>query len=34
GAVWIYRQYLRGALPMKRNWNGEFTHDKELAGAA
>ncbi|BCL47874.1 Bro-N domain-containing protein [Citrobacter koseri] len=34
GAVWIYRQYLKGALPMKKNWNGEFTHDKELAGAA
>ncbi|MCW2485745.1 transporter [Candidatus Symbiopectobacterium sp. NZEC127] len=34
GAVWIYRQYLKGGLPMKKNWNGEFTHDKELAGAA
>ncbi|MDI9801331.1 KilA-N domain-containing protein [Citrobacter koseri] len=34
GAVWIYRQYLKGALPMKKSWNGEFTHDKELAGAA
>ncbi|WP_434086548.1 BRO-N domain-containing protein [Pectobacterium aroidearum] len=34
GAVWLYRQYLKGCLPMKKNWNGEFTHDKELAGAA
>ncbi|MDM2861401.1 BRO family protein [Citrobacter sp. Cpo073] len=34
GAVWIYRQYLKGVLPMKKSWNGEFTHDKELAGAA
>ncbi|MGK0740034.1 ORF6N domain-containing protein [Yokenella regensburgei] len=34
GAVWIYRHYLKGHLPMKKSWNGEFTHDKELAGAA
>lgn len=34
GAVWIYRHYLKGHLPMKKNWNGGFTHDKELAGAA
>lgn len=34
GAVWIYRRYLKGVLPMKKSWNGEFTHDKELAGAA
>jgi len=32
GAVWIYRHYLKGELPMKANWNGEHTHDKELAG--
>ncbi|WP_273973850.1 BRO family protein [Serratia ureilytica] len=32
GAVWIYRHYLKGELPMKANWNGEYTHDKELAG--
>ncbi|VXD04889.1 Transporter [Enterobacterales bacterium 8AC] len=32
GAVWIYRHYLKGELPMKTNWNGEYTHDKELAG--
>lgn len=30
GAVWIYRQYLNGELPMKATWNGEFTHIKEL----
>ncbi len=32
GAVWIYRHYLKGELPMKANWNGDYTHDKELAG--
>ena len=32
GAVWLYRRYLKGQLPMKRSWNGEYTHDKELAG--
>jgi prophage antirepressor-like protein len=31
GAVWLYRRYLKGGLPMKADWNGEFTHDKELA---
>lgn len=30
GAVWIYRRYLKGELPMKSDWNGEFTHDKDL----
>ncbi|MFS8079948.1 Rha family transcriptional regulator [Serratia marcescens] len=34
GAVRIYQLYLRGQLPMKNNWNGVFTHDKELKGAA
>ncbi|OVZ98283.1 transporter [Yersinia frederiksenii] len=34
GAIWIYRYYLKGSLPMKKSWNGQFTHDKELAGAA
>lgn len=33
GAVWIYRHYLKGHLPMKKGWNGEFTHDTELARA-
>jgi len=32
GAVWLYRRYLKGQLPMKQSWNGEYTHDKELAG--
>ncbi|MEG7508393.1 BRO family protein [Serratia marcescens] len=32
GAVWIYRHYLKGELPMKASWNGEYAHDKELAG--
>jgi hypothetical protein len=31
GAVWLYRHYLKGELPMKASWNGEYTHDKELA---
>ena len=34
GAVWLYRRYLKGQLPMKQSWKGEFTHDKELAGNA
>ncbi|WP_312839184.1 ORF6N domain-containing protein [Pantoea piersonii] len=34
GAVWLYRRYLKGQLPMKQSWNGEYTHDKELAGNA
>ncbi|ELN2576908.1 ORF6N domain-containing protein [Enterobacter kobei] len=34
GAVWLYRRYLRGELPMKRSWSGVFTHDKELAELA
>lgn len=32
GAVWLYRKYLKGQLPMKHSWNGEYTHDKELSG--
>lgn len=31
GAVWLYRHYLKGELPMKADWNEEYTHDKELA---
>lgn len=34
GAVWLYRRYLKGELPMKADWRGEFTHDKELAELA
>ncbi|MNH31879.1 Phage antirepressor protein KilAC domain protein [compost metagenome] len=34
GAVWLYRRYLKGLLPMKSDWNGEHTHDKELAEGA
>ncbi|MDN5449936.1 MAG: ORF6N domain-containing protein [Enterobacterales bacterium] len=33
GAVWLYRKYLKGSLPMKKNWDGVFTHDKELEDA-
>ncbi|WP_324030034.1 transporter [Pantoea sp. JZ2] len=32
GAVWLYRRYLKGELPMKKGWDGKFTHDAELAG--
>ncbi|MFS1539587.1 MAG: hypothetical protein ACL7BU_13890 [Candidatus Phlomobacter fragariae] len=28
GASWLYRQYLKNKLPMKKDWNGQFTHDK------
>ncbi len=31
GAAWLYKKYLKRQLPMKVSWNGEFTHDKELA---
>lgn len=34
GAVRLYELYLAGALPMKKNWNGLFTHDKALKRAA
>jgi phage regulator Rha-like protein len=34
GAVRLYDLYLAGALPMKKNWNGLFTHDKALKRAA
>ncbi|CRL44784.1 Phage regulatory protein Rha (Phage_pRha) [Sodalis glossinidius str. 'morsitans'] len=28
GAKWLYRHYLKKELPMKKSWNGLFTHDK------
>lgn len=28
GASWLYNQYLKSNLPMKKEWNGEFTHEK------
>ncbi|MFS1539864.1 MAG: hypothetical protein ACL7BU_15570 [Candidatus Phlomobacter fragariae] len=28
GASWLYRQYIKNKLPMKKDWNGQFTHDK------
>lgn len=34
GAIQIHKFYLAGELPMKRTWNGQFTHDKALQGAA
>ncbi|WP_085600392.1 MULTISPECIES: Rha family transcriptional regulator [unclassified Pseudomonas] len=34
GAVRLYDLYLAGELPMKKTWDGQFTHDKALRGAA
>lgn len=34
GAVRLYELYLSGDLPMKKTWDGLFTHDKALKGAA
>ncbi|KPA87047.1 Phage regulatory protein Rha (Phage pRha) [Pseudomonas asplenii] len=34
GAVRMYELYLAGELPMKKNWDGLFTHDKAVRGAA
>ncbi|ACQ67632.1 hypothetical protein BJP44_04220 [Candidatus Williamhamiltonella defendens] len=28
GASWLYQQYLKDKLPMKKDWNGQFTHEK------
>ncbi|MFM5188439.1 hypothetical protein ACET9E_04495 [Aeromonas caviae] len=34
GAARIYQLYLKGELPMKVNWDGLFTQDKMIKGAA
>lgn len=34
GAVRIYQLYLKGELPMKKDWDGLFTQDKVIKGAA
>lgn len=34
GAIRLYDLYLAGELPMKKTWDGLFTHDKALRGAA
>ncbi|POA52109.1 MULTISPECIES: Rha family transcriptional regulator [unclassified Pseudomonas] len=34
GAVRLYDLYLAGELPMKKTWDGLFTHDKALRGAS
>lgn len=34
GAVRLYDLYLAGELPMKKTWDGQFTHDKALRGDA
>ena len=33
GAVRLYDLYLAGELPMKKTWDGLFTHDKALRAA-
>lgn len=33
GAVWLYRHYLKGDLPMKKTWDGKFVHDTDLLEA-
>ncbi|MEA9429395.1 BRO-N domain-containing protein [Aeromonas caviae] len=33
GAVRIYQIYLKGELPMKKDWDGLFTQDKVIKGA-
>lgn len=30
GAAKLYEWYIKGELPMKKNWNGEFTQDKAV----
>jgi len=34
GAARLHELYLAGDLPMKKTWDGLFTHDKALRGAA
>lgn len=34
GAVRLHELYLAGELPMKKSWNGQFTHNKESLGVA
>lgn len=34
GAARLYDLYLAGELPMKKTWDGLFTHDKAMRGAA
>jgi hypothetical protein len=34
GAIRLYELYLNNELPMKKTWDGLFTHDKELKGVA
>ena len=30
GKKWLFDKYTKGLLPMKANWNGDFTHKKDL----
>ena len=34
GAVRLFELYTKGKLPMKKTWNGLFTHDKSVEIAA
>lgn len=31
GKKWLYQKYIKGLLPMKASWDGEYTHKKDLA---
>ena len=31
GCKWLYSQYLRGFLPMKKQWNGQLVHNVAVA---
>lgn len=33
GAAQVHKYYLAGELPMKKTWNGQFTHDKAQVAA-
>lgn len=30
GKKWLFNKYIKNELPMKANWDGKFTHDKDL----
>lgn len=30
GKKWLFDKYIKGNLPMKADWNGDFTHKKDL----
>lgn len=34
GAAYLHKLYLHEQLPMKKTWDGQFTHDKSMGGEA